>query len=156
VNQRISSRVGRMSSGFTLIELMIVVAIMAILAAIALPIYRDYVTRSKLTEAQNLLTNYRTKMEQYFQDNHVYSTTATSTVCGATLPTAPSNYFTYTCEAKTPTTYVATATGVAAQGTGNFKYTIDNLNNRTSAVPSGWTLPNPNNCWVLRKGGGCS
>jgi type IV pilus assembly protein PilE len=155
VNQRISSRVGRMSSGFTLIELMIVVAIMAILAAIALPIYRDYITRSKLTEAQNLLTNYRTKMEQYFQDNHAYTAAAAGGACGAPLPTAPSNYFTYTCVA-TATTYTATATGVPAQGTGGFAYTIDNFNNRASTVPTGWTLPNPNNCWVLRKGGGCS
>jgi type IV pilus assembly protein PilE len=156
VNQRISSRVGRMSSGFTLIELMIVVAIMAILAAIALPIYKDYVIRSKLTEAQNLLTDYRTKMEQYYQDNRSY---ANGKVCGAVLPVSPRNYFTYTCAitgAGQTATYVATATGIASQGTGNFVYTIDQLNTRqTTGVAPGWTKPTQN-CWALRKSGECS
>jgi len=59
-------------SGFTLIELMVVVAIVAILAAVALPAYNDYVTRSKLTDAVTGLSDFRVRMEQFYQDNRRY------------------------------------------------------------------------------------
>ena len=52
------------AEGFTLLELMIAVAIVAILAAIALPSYSDYIKRAKLVEAQNALADFRVKMEQ--------------------------------------------------------------------------------------------
>ena len=58
--------------GFTLIEVMIVVIIVGILAAIALPSYFQYIQRSKIIEATTGLSNFRTKMEQYFLDNRVY------------------------------------------------------------------------------------
>ena len=56
----------KMQKGFTLIELMIVVAIIAILAAIALPAYQDYVARSQVSEAASLASGARTAVaEQY-------------------------------------------------------------------------------------------
>ena len=55
--------------GFTLIELMIVVAIIGILASIAIPQYSDYVKRGKAAEATSNLATLRIKMEQCFQDN---------------------------------------------------------------------------------------
>ncbi len=58
--------------GFTLIELMITVAIVAILLSIALPSYRDYVLRGQLTEGITQLTDMRIKLEQYYQDNRTY------------------------------------------------------------------------------------
>ena len=54
----------RCARGFTLIELMITVAVIAVLSAIALPSYTDYVTRSKLAEAYAHLADLRVKMEQ--------------------------------------------------------------------------------------------
>src|SRR2546425_8114960 len=61
-------------TGFTLIELMVAVAIVAILAAVALPNYTDYVRRGKIQEATSALLAMRVKTEQYFQDNRQYPT----------------------------------------------------------------------------------
>ncbi len=54
--------------GFTLIELMIVVAIIAILAAIALPAYQDYVARSQVSEAMTLSGGAKTAVTEYYAD----------------------------------------------------------------------------------------
>lgn len=55
--------------GFTLIELMIVVAIIGILAAIAFPSYQNYVTKTRRADAQTALTGFATAMERYYTDN---------------------------------------------------------------------------------------
>ena len=139
--------------GFTLIELMVTVAIIGILASIAVPAYTDYVTRGKLAEASSELATMRVKLEQFFQDNRTYSgACAANTV--ATLPVG--KYFTYACSNLAASTFTVTATGVTAEGAGGFSYTIDQDNTKTTAsVPTGWSLPSPNTCWVTKKGGGC-
>jgi len=150
------------AAGFTLIELMIVVAIIAILAAIAVPIYSNYITRSKLTEAQNNLSALRVAMEQFFQDNRQYTSTggtATSTTCGVAMPTATTSnggnsiakYFTYSCTA-TASTYTITATGNSGTPTANFVFTIDQDNNRATTSANGWYTGSMTNCWVTNKG----
>lgn len=144
----------RFQTGFTLIELMIVVAIMAIIARIAVPAYNDYITRSKLSEAQSFLSAMRTKLEQYFLDQRTYvGACAANTV--APLPTSTEvKYFTYTCPTLTATTFVVQAAGISGQGTGGFTFTIDQLNAKaTTAVPTGWTTNST--CWVTKKGGAC-
>ncbi len=139
------------TAGFTLIELMIVIAIIAILAAIALPAYQDYLIRSKLTEAHNGLSDFRVRMEQYFQDNRTYISGGTT--CGAPIAVEASTYFDFTC-AGTATTYTATATGKAQVSA--FTYTINELNaRRTTAVKTGWGTT-PATCWIVRKSGDCS
>ncbi len=143
----------KLQKGFTLIELMIVVAIVAILASVALPAYQEHVLRGKLIEATSNLSNFRIRLEQYYQDNKNYGSSAAA--CGLAAPTAPiAKYFTYSCNwgaGGTNQTYTVTATGVATEGTGGFTYTIDQANTKTSNTTWGTS----NTCWVVKKGGGC-
>lgn len=144
----------RKSTGFTLIEVMITVAIIGILAAVAIPAYTDYVTRSKIPEATSALASMRVRLEQFYQDNRNYGSDAAN--CGVAVPAAGN--FTYACtEAATNNnqTYLITATGVAARGMNGFTYTIDQAGNRrTTTVPAGWGT-GPIACWVVKKGGEC-
>ena len=138
----------RHAAGFTLIELMIVVAIIAILAAIAMPIYSNYVTRSKLTDAQNGLSATRVLMEQYYQDNRQYPSTSNSANCGASMPV--SQYFSYTCSATT-TTYKITASG-SSPSTINFQFTINQANARGTSYAGSWYTTPTTTCWVTAPG----
>ena len=70
--------------GFTLIELMIVIAIIGILAAIAIPQFSAYRTRSYNSAAQSDLRNAATAQEAYFVDEQIYCTTGIGTLTGST------------------------------------------------------------------------
>ena len=135
--------------GFTLIEMMIVVGVIGILAAIAIPNYADYVRRGKIIEATQRLSEARTKLEQWFLDNRTY-------VGGCAEPPqqlldlAGTSAFSLAC-ASTATTYTVTATGVPAKGMDAlFVYTVDQSNLKTSTGPPalGWS-GNPA-CWATR------
>jgi type IV pilus assembly protein PilE len=137
--------------GFTLIEVMITVVIVAILAAIALPSYSDYVRRGKITEAISGLAGMRVKMEQFFQDNRTY---VGSCSAGTVAPMPVSDNFVFTCPTRTATSYKVVATGKASGPMASFSYSIDENNTRvTETVPAGWTA-NPS-CWSIRKDGSC-
>lgn len=114
----------RNTKGFTLIELMVAVAILGILAAIAMPAYGRYVVRGKLSEVGAALSDARLRQEQYYADNRNYG--AAAGACGA-VP-ANGQYFTITClVGATNQTYTLTATGMADAGlgaAGDYVYTI--------------------------------
>src|SRR5215208_4515694 len=99
----------RSSRGFTIIEVMIVVVIVAILASVAIPSYVDYITRSKIQEATSTLLSQRVKMEQYFQDQRTY----VGACAGGTVAPLPAGlkFFAITCNALTAVGYNITAQG---------------------------------------------
>jgi type IV pilus assembly protein PilE len=131
--------------GFTLIELMIVVIVVAILASFAIPAYQDYVARGQVMEGTSRLAERRVRMEQYYQDNRTY-------VGGCTVETL--QYFTFECPVETATTYTLQARGVAGRVVG-MTFSVDQANARaTTAVPAGWS-GSGKACWVTKKDGTC-
>ena len=131
---------------------MITVAIVAILAAVAYPSYVDHVRRSRIAETTGLLSMTRVRLEQFYQDNRNYGSTAAA--CGVALPTA--DQFTFSCNwggGASNQTFLLTATGNAGLMSG-FAFTVDDANaQRTTDFLGASGLPA--SCWMQRKGDTC-
>jgi type IV pilus assembly protein PilE len=129
--------------GLTLIEIMVTLAILAIVAAIAMPNYSAYLQRSRVPVALDGLSAFYTRMEQRYQDTQSY---ARSGACGASLPPAAGD-FSFTC------TLTGGGTGFQATATGSgrmsgYAYRIDERGVRTTVThPSG--VPTTA-CWSTR------
>ena len=121
--------------GFTLVELMIVIAIVAILVALAIPSYAKYIRKSNRGEAQQMLMNWANNQEIWRANNTEYATLAQ-------LPAPSSNKYTFTLPTRTATTFILTATATADQlkdkegNTTCSPLTLDQSNAKT-----------PPNCW---------
>ena len=158
-----------LKQGFTLIELMITVAIVAILAAIAVPNYTDYITRSKFTEAHGMLADLRVKMEQYYQDNRRYNATGVAGTCGIPGGNAPTvqgaKYFTFACgstnaNAAGDQQFTLTASGIVGSSLEGIAFTINHANARATTVSASTPMADKGyaantGCWVLKKPSQC-
>jgi len=128
--------------GFTLIELMITVAIIAILAAIAYPSYKDSVLKSRRAAAQSDLVELASFMERFFSENNQYHQTYASTPVAIALPAnISSTHYTYSLPVKTATTYTLRA--VPNTNGGQNTDTCGTLNLTHLGVKSAATV----NCW---------
>jgi type IV pilus assembly protein PilE len=132
------------AAGFTLIELMVTMAIVAMLTAIAYPSYRNYVIRGQLTTGTDALSAMQANMERYFQDNRTYLPANNfPTPCQPSTTVGPTgSQFTVGC----PNTLTATTYVLQAAGSGSvagFTFYVDQQGNQSTIVgagaPSGWT-----------------
>lgn len=134
--------------GFTLLELMMVVAIIGILASIAVPSYTDYINRARATEATSVLADMRIRMEQYFQDNRTYANGPCAAPAGTTT-----TFFAFDCNgvaaAALTTSYTLKASGAGAMA--GYTYTVDEANTKSSVTPSG----GGGACWAVGKAQTC-
>lgn len=141
--------------GFTLIEVMIVVAIVGLLSAIALPSYTNYVRRARMQGAFTAMSEVRFRLEQFYQNNNNYGTSAASCPNAIGLPSP--EQFTMSCawrsdgpDASTNRSYLIMATG--SGGMAGFTFTLNEQNlPQTTSFTGAANLPR--NCWMTSSGG---
>ena len=129
-------------SGITLIELMIVVVVVSILAAIAFPNYQEFSARAKRNEARAALLRLATNQERFYLNNNTFTADLTS-LGFSTSPTwtSETGYYDITVTAADATNFTATATYLqgGSEATKCASFTIDGRGARTSAPDA--------NCW---------
>jgi len=129
--------------GVTLMELMIVVVIVGILAAVAYPNYRQYVARAKRNEAKSCLLQVATLQERFYLQNNTYTTDMTNLGFGAAANNV-SNSGSYVCSvaAADANTFAATATyqNADAEAGKCLTFSIDGRGQKTSAPAA--------DCWT--------
>ncbi len=141
----------RSHAGFSLVELMVALAIAAIIGAVALPSYRDHMMRTRIPEATSGLLLTAMRLEQFYQDRRSY---LDGTGCGADLPR--SEFFEFSCQsAADGQSFLLVANGVPGSAMTGFTYTLDQQGHaETSRLPAEWGNA-PLACWINRRGASC-
>lgn len=129
------------SNGFTLIELMITVAVVGILAAVAYPSYADYIRKGKRATAQAALMELASKQQTYLLERRVYSNDLTDQGLRFNVPKEIKNDYTFSATKAdgSPPTFTVTATPSAAlQAKGEQVLTIDQIGTKSPANTAGY------------------
>ncbi|MDP3637627.1 MAG: type IV pilin protein [Azonexus sp.] len=127
------------AKGFTLIELMVTVAIMAILASVALPAYSDYTRRARASEAVGALSMWRSQLEQSYLDNRNYGDGS----CRVNAPAAKS--FTLSCTLTNSGQGFTLSAAALVNNEGT--YNVNESNEQTSTVFKGASVSK--SCWLI-------
>lgn len=128
----------RRHAGFTLIEMLVTVAVISILAAIAYPSYQDQVRRSRRAEAQSLLMDIGTRQQQRLLDVRSYA--ASTAELNINIPSSVRPYYTITMVAPAATPPSFTATATPKPGQDKDKCGTMTLNNTGGKTPT-------SGCW---------
>jgi len=131
-------------NGFTLVEMMVVVAIVGILAAIAYPSYTEFIMKGRRTDGKNALLTATGAMERYFSENGRYVTSAGGSTCPNVFSAnSTENHYAITAICA-DTTFTITATPQNAQSTD--KCGSLTINQAQAKGVSGGTL-SATSCW---------
>jgi type IV pilus assembly protein PilE len=133
----------RVDRGFTLIEMMIVLLLVAVLAAIALPAYQEQVRKGRRASAQAFLMDVAAKQQQFLLDNRRYAADLTSTELNVTVPSNVSNFYTIACcganTSASPPLFAVSAAPKTGQSAdlGGATLSIDNAGTKLPAAYGG-------------------
>ena len=140
--------------GFTLIELMIVVAIIGIIAAVAVPNYIDYVRRGHVADMTSAMSEAKLRVEQRYADSRTYNN-ALCSAGGVTIQDTENHTIvcvTPALPASNPyQTYTITGTGKASIV--GFVYTVNETGAKNSTLGAQWGGGAVAGRWIMKKGG---
>jgi len=143
-----------MKKGFSLVELLVVLVIVGILASIAYPSYRDYITRARRSDGQASLLDLANRMERYYSEQNTYQTATIGTGNATDIIASnqtPEGWYTLSITAANGSSYTLQATPNGVQGTSDTicqSLTINNIGVKGVATgPAGAPTGTAATCW---------